>query len=404
MRRMRSVVLFVSLAVLVPSTGLAVTVSTVNELANAVASANAGGDKQITVAAGLYSLNGVYLRITAGGVTVAGATGRSDDVILDGNYETTEIFQVLGSNITLRDMTLKRAYYHPIHIFPENSDVTGILISNIHIIDPGQQAVKINQNEAKTYSVNFGRITQSIIELTDSGRDKVWEINGSCYTGGVDGHHAKGWRVDGNVIKGFWCADGLAEHGVHFWSSSEDTLVEKNRIVNCDRGVGFGLGSSGHLGGIIRNNFISHDSGHSYSDVGIGLESASGVQVYNNTIYHQHSYPNAIEYRFAATRDCAISNNLTNRSIASRDGGTATVSNNITTAQQNWLQNALVGDLHLAAAVAGVVDSGISVSGLLDDIDGEQRPMGRGIDIGADELISAGSTGVPALTWLQLLL
>ncbi len=197
----RSVAWLVALILLTPAMGRAVTVSTVSALADAIESANAGGDKQITLAAGLYSLNGVYLRITADDITVAGATGRSTDVVLDGNYVTTEIFQLLGSNITLRDMTLKRASNHPIHIFPESSDVTGILINNIHIIDPGQQAVKINQNTAKTLSANFGRITRSTIELTENGRDKVWEINGSCYTGGVDAHHAKGWRVDGNIIK-----------------------------------------------------------------------------------------------------------------------------------------------------------------------------------------------------------
>ncbi len=400
----RAILLFwVIFSILAPSGGAAVTVSTVAELTDAVSAANAGGAKEISIAAGEYSLRGAYFRITADGVRVGGATGRRGDVILDGNYETTEIFQILGSNITLRDMTLLRARHHPIHIYPAAKDVTGTLLSNLYIRDPGQQAIKINQNGAKTFSVNFGRVTGSRIELSDNGRNKVWEINGSCYTGGVDAHHAAGWQIDNNIIEGFWCSRGLAEHGVHFWSSSRDTLVEKNRIINCDRGIGFGLGSSGHRGGVIRNNFIFHNTGHDYSDVGIGLESASGVQVYNNTIYHQHAYPNAIEYRFAATHSGNIQNNLSNKAIVSRNEGTATLAANVTGARQQWFVDPAGGDLHLVAAISTVVDRGVTIAGLQDDIDGDPRPMGRGVDIGADEW-QPKSRITPCLAWLNLLL
>ncbi|WP_028582585.1 right-handed parallel beta-helix repeat-containing protein [Desulfogranum japonicum] len=383
----------------------AVTVASVTALENAVTAANSGGDTNIVIAAGTYNLNGVYLRITADNVTVAGATGKSADVILDGNYVTTEIFQIVSSNVTLKDMTLKRAYYHPIHIFPDTGDVTGNRILNVHIIDPGQQAIKINQDAGKNYSAVSGLISDSHIELTDSGRAKVWEINGSCYTGGVDGHHALNWTVSDNYIEGFWCENGLSEHGVHFWSSSADSLVEGNTIVNCDRGIGFGLGSSPHYRGIIRNNMLFHDSGHAHSDVGIGLENAQGAKVYNNTIYHQHSYTNAIEYRFSGTTGGTIANNLTNKAIASRDGGSAQVFSNFTSAQAAWFVNASSGNLHLAYAVNGVVDAGTSISGLTNDIDGQSRPAGLGVDIGADEYSSGdGDSPESVITPLMLLL
>ncbi len=397
-------VLLVVLLLFAPSWSLAVTVSTVTGLETAVTNANGGGDKQITIAAGTYYLNGVYLRLTADNITISGASGKREDVVLDGDYITTEIFQVLGSNITIQDLTLREAMYHPIHVFPGDHDVIGTLIKNVHIIDPGQQAIKINQNGAKTYSANFGTVQQSKIELTESGRAMVWQINNSCYTGGVDAHHAAGWNIKDNVITGFWCYDGLSEHGVHFWSFSEDTVVERNWITNCDRGIGFGLGNSGHVGGIIRNNIIYHDTGHDHSDVGIGLETASGAQVYNNTIFHDHSYPYAIEYRFSATNNVNIINNLTNKSIVSRDGGTASLSHNVTSAQASWFRNAAGGDLHLAAPISQVVDNGIGVFGLRDDFDREARPMGKGVDIGADEWTTSETSESSSLTWLHLLL
>ena len=123
--------------------------------------------------------------------------------------------------------------------------------------------------------------------------------------------------------------------------------MQRNHIIDCDRGIGFGLGSSGHSGGIIRNNMIYHGEDHGVSDVGIGLESASGAQVYNNTIFHEHSYQNAIEYRFAESNNLIIVNNLTNRAITSREGGDdVVISNNVTSAVTGWFIDAANPLLH----------------------------------------------------------
>ncbi len=396
-------VLLCLLCMALASNCFAIEVSTVAALKSAVQSANSGGDKNIVILPGNYSLNGEYLRISAGGTTISGKTANRAAVVLDGGYITTEIFQIVASNVTIRNLTLKRAVYHPIHVMPSGSDVLGTLIENVHILDPGQQAIKINQNSGKTHSVNYGTVRNSHIELSDAGRIKVWEINGSCYTGGVDAHHATGWVIADNLIEGFWCQGGLSEHGVHFWSDSEDTLVERNTIVNCDRGIGFGLGSSGHRGGIIRNNMIYHNTGHNYSDVGIGLENASSVEVYNNTIFHEHAYANGIEYRFAGTNGGLIKNNLTNKAIVSRNGGKADVSHNHTAAKSFWFINPTAGDLQLAGDVDKVIDSGTLLTGLHEDFDKDTRPLGRGIDIGADEIESHSGTA-PVSSWLMMLL
>lgn len=396
----------------VSSASADILVSTVSQLVTAVNNTQSGGDRTILVADGTYALNGSYLRIVANNVTVRSQSGKRASVILDGNYQSSEIFQIVASNATIADLTLKRAYDHPIHIMATSSnDVENTLISNVHIIDPGQQAIKINPNAGRTHFVNNGRITESLIELTATGRSKVWDRNGSCYTGGIDAHQADGWIVEDNEIRGFWCSNGLSEHGVHFWSDSSNTLVQRNHIVDCDRGIGFGLGSSGHSGGIIRNNMISHGPDHGYSDVGIGLESASGAQVYNNTIFHEHSYSNAIEYRFAASNNLTIVNNLSNRAISSRDNGsTVLLATNVTTADAAWFMDANNGDLHLHSERSGVTGAARSVSGLIDDFDKQSRPQGAGLDIGADEYSvfvpdkpSPSSNSSTTFGWLLLL-
>lgn len=382
-----------------------VLVNSVSSLVNAVNAANGGGEKTIFIADGYYPLNGNYLRITADGVSVASASGERAQVVLDGNYQTTEIFQIVASNVTISNLTLQEAYYHPIHVMAaDDHDVLNTVIKNVHIIDPGQQAIKINQDGAKNYSPNNGLIEGCLIELTDAGRQKVLDINGSCYTGGIDAHHAANWIIRDNEVRGFWCADGLSEHGIHLWSFSANTLVERNRIIDCDRGIGFGLGDSGHVGGIIRNNMLYHGPDHGESDVGIGLESASGAQVYNNTIYHEHPYPNAIEYRFAATTDVTISNNLSNRAITSRQGGSATLAANVTTALPTWFRNLAKEDLHLSnQLLPQVINKGIFINGLIDDVDKEYRPQNGGIDIGADEY-HREENSISHLSWIRLLL
>lgn len=396
-----------------------VIVGTVSDLVSAVNVTQSGGDRTILIADGNYQLAGNYLRIAVHGVTVRSQSGNRESVVLDGNYQTTDIFLIAASEATIADLTLKRAQDHPIHVMGEvdnDADISGVLINNVHIIDPGKQAIKIKLSSAG-YAADFGTVKNSLIELTASGRDFVENdtSNGYCYTGGIAAHGAEGWVVQDNEIRGFWCSTGLSEHAVHFWSDSSDTLVERNLIVDCDRGVGFGLGNSGHSGGIIRNNMIHHGEDHGESNAGIVLESTTGAQVYNNTIFQEHGYPNAIEYRFAASNNLTIVNNLTNRAISSREGGTTTqLAANIDTASADWFVDAAHGDLHLLSERSGVTDAALALSGLTDDFDKQSRPQGTGVDIGADEYSAnvpvklpdkqpATNTGQATLSWLFLL-
>jgi len=381
---MKKILLLAIVLIISLKTNATAIVSTVAELQSAINNANIGGDPDIRIVDGTYYLDGVYLQISRNGISVKSESGNRENVVLDGGYVTTEIFQIIASNTTIANLTLQKAQDHPIHIMGgDNSDISGVVISNVHIIDPGQQAIKINPRNG--YFVNNGVIKNCKIELTQSGRTYVWNHNGSCYTGGIDAHAAANWVISDNEITGFWCKDGLSEHGIHFWNNSKNTLVERNHIVDCDRGIGFGLNSSTHHGGTIRNNMIYHPRNHGYSDVGIGLESADNVKVYNNTIFLNHNYPNAIEYRFSTTTGGIIKNNLTNKAITSRSGATSDVSNNITSAIANWFVNTAKGDLHLKSAINGVAESGVDIEGLTDDFDKDLRPIGNNIDIGADE-------------------
>lgn len=375
---------------------------------------------------GTYNLNGVYLLVTADGVSLRGASGNREAVILDGNYVSDEIVQVTASNVTIADMTLKRAVYHPIHVAATNgSDVTGTLIHNVHIVDPGQQGIKINPDAARTHFTDDGEISCSRIELTGAGRSQVLSINGDdCYTGGIDAHWSKGWQIRDNDLEGFWCSVGLPDPAIHFWTGSRDTTVVRNKLLDNARGIGFGLLYSGsgrtyvddpcpessgyvdHYGGVIRNNFVvqqdpaMYDSEYGF-DSGIALAQACGTRVIHNSVAASLSPFNSIEYRFTNT-NVDILNNLTTHAIMQRDGASASLAGNITGVSPSVFADPVAGDLHLRPESTTIMDGGVSLGpDEQRDIDGQPRSVPP--DVGADEYVFCGSGLRELIQILQVL-
>jgi hypothetical protein len=280
------------------------------------------------------------------------------------------------------------------------------LLYNLHIIDPGEQAVKINPVDMVHFTDN-GVIACSRIELTDAGRPY---IRNNCYTGGIDAHKSRGWLVRDNEIEGFWCPAGLAEHAVHFWRGGRDTLVERNTLLNNARGIGFGLATDGeartylddpcpmaggtyvdHYNGIIRNNVVFANQADLFSseygfDCGICLWTACGAKVLHNTVYSTLAPFSSIEWRFSNSW-IDLTNNLVSHTLRERDGAHTIQAGNVTGAQAAWFTNVAEGNLHLSAGAGEAIDHGVSVpAGLCDsDMDGDPRPIGDARDVGADE-------------------
>lgn len=349
-------------------------VSNVSELLSAVEYANANGNVEILLADGTYQLDGM-LWIDGVNVGFRGQSGNRDAVVVRGDGMSggvSHVFNVPGDYFAVQDMTVGWVANHAVQIHG-NSDADYPYFSNVRFVDTGEQMLKVSTDFGSSWS--DGGIVEDCSFEYSAG------IGPQYYIGGVDGHQCRDWTVRDCYFYGIRSPESdLAEHAIHFWSESEGTVVERNRITRCDRGIGFGLGDSGHGSGMIRNNFV-----HTTRDVGIGLENASGVDVYNNSLYTVN-YANSIEYRFAGTSGGEIVNNLASGEIASRDGGTASVSTNLTAAQASWFQDAGSGDLHLTSAASGAVDAGQTLSEVTVDFDSEDRPAGSGYDIGGDEV------------------
>jgi hypothetical protein len=352
---------------------------------------------------GLYKMQGGEaqrrLNFKTAGVTLRSASGDRTKVVIDGEYQTLEMIFIAASDVTIADLTLKRAIDHPVHVTGAPGGAKGTLLYNLEIVDGGEQFVKVNGDGAGNY-VDDGRLECSHLELTAAGRPHVEPNPGGCYTGGIDGHGAWGWKVRLNTFKGIYCTSGgLAEHAVHFWTGSRDTLVERNTIIDCGRGVGFGLGQSGaarsyandpypgvgykgHIDGIIRNNVIHVGAAAAaYFDTGIGLEQAMGARVLHNTVVSKPTF-SSIDYRFANTK-AEIRNNLAFK-ISVRDGASGSVDHNLEGAPASLFVNATAVNYHLVAGASVAIDKGVVVAGAGLDIDGKAHDAGAP-DLGAHE-------------------
>jgi hypothetical protein len=222
----------------------------------------------------------------------------------------------------------------------------------------------------------------------------------SDYTNGVDVLGGRNWvvrdnefqRIRGRADQGYRCGPTIL-----FWRDCRDTLVTRNTLVDCYRGIAIGLtpgdakagaAESGfdHLRGLVCNNAISNLN--AWCDEAIEVNAAKDVRVEHNTVFVEGRVPWSIGVRFRGTT-ASVRNNLTNKDIIERDGGRMTAEGNVTTAAGNWFANARAGDLRLAsgqtkAARSGtVLPAGESNRELSRDAAGQPRPAGQRPDVGA---------------------
>ena len=355
------------------------------------------------LAAGTYVLSAAnYISLRTDGITIRGATGQAEDVVIDGGFEAPFGLSINASDVVVSDLTIRNIYYHPVHITPSDGrTITGVRLYRVRVIDGAEQAIKINTGGKGTLFADDGEVACSHLELTDAGRAQV---RNNCYTGGIDMHQGRGWVFRDNHVEGFWCDSGLSEHGIHIWRGTRDTLIERNVLVDNARGIGLGLGndSTGRAwadapcgalvaqdyDAVVQNNMVVAtdprlDASASGFDVGIGLESACGADVRHNSVYSSYAPFSSIEYRFDPTT-ATIANNLMSHQLRDRGAGPMTLAGNVENVGADAFVDPASGDLHLAGPGTLADGAGDPAHRTVDDIDGEQR--GSPPDVGADEL------------------
>ncbi|MCB2173630.1 right-handed parallel beta-helix repeat-containing protein [bacterium] len=359
---------------LAPPAGLTESVATESQIRDRAYNAPAG--TTLFIAPGTYTLTS-YVHIVNDGISLRGATGDRDDVILDFGGMVGGAFGVMidADDVVLADLTIRNTSDHGVAIQGADSPT----LYNLHIVDSNDQLVKVNPVGDGSED---GLLACSLLEYTTSAPDD--------YTNGISAHNAQRWVVRDNVWRRIrTSSDNAPVQTILFWSGSRDTVVERNLLIDCSRGIAFGDSSHGpgdHIGGIVRNNIIYNRLPH---DTAVEMVHATGWLVAHNTVLLLDPLPGlswGMEARFADTTG-TFANNLTNMTIwENRDGAAAVAgSDNIEAADPGWLVDPEAFDFRLTSRAGSAIDRGSSgyLGQIPADFHGELRDAAP--DIGADE-------------------
>jgi hypothetical protein len=210
-----------------------VNVSTVSQLQSAVANLQSG--VTIMIAPGTYNLTGsLNVPQNRTNVAIRGATGNRDDVVIRGNgmIGGSVPFGIWTGNVngvTIADLTIRDVTDDGIIL---NAGTVSPLIHNVHLLDIGDQFIKVNPS-----NVDNGVLEYSTMEFSSG-----WV--GDYYTAGLDIHNGDNWRIEHNTFKNFRQHPG-ATTGTHpallIWNDSRNAQVRWNTFINNDWDIALGL-------------------------------------------------------------------------------------------------------------------------------------------------------------------
>lgn len=302
-------------------------VNNISSFYHAINQANKSGMTDIALAPGTYKISKTVV-ISAPNIRLIGnpIDPSSTHIIGHGMRNRSAVENILNINakhFTLDGIKLSDAGNHLIQISGER-DADFPVLKNCILQDSFEQLVKVSSGGNSKRASDYGIVDNCEFKYTNG-------IGPNYYIGGLDAHGARGWMVANSIFRNIASPDNrVAEFAIHFWNGAKSNTVENNIIVNCDRGIGFGLQGRPAEGGAIINNLIVHQvKEHPSSDVGIILEQTPNTQVLDNRVYLAHSYPNAIEYRFKETSNVVIMDNITNKPIQKRSNAQASLFNNV---------------------------------------------------------------------------
>ena len=369
--------------------GPTILVSDVRELVRSLNQAEAG--QTILIEDGHYMMPH-YVQISADNVTLRSASGQRERVIMDGAESRHR--ELLGiracSGVTIADLTIQNIQCNGFKINSE-TNVQKLTIRNciIHNIwQRGIKGVKVPKENRETTRPRDCRIQYCLFYNDRPKRlsDDPADIAKGNYVAGIDVMFAKDWIISDNVFVGIQGRTYEGRGAVFIWHDSQDCVIERNIIIDCD--VGLQLGNPHRPGEIqyhcvrctARNNFITRAP-----EAGIVTVYTRDCKLLSNTIHDPESKLQRLLRTVFTNDGLLIANNLiSGPGIKNESESKITFLNNLIKDVTDGFIDPARGDLHLKSTAIEAIDKGLTRAEVIDDVDRERREAKP--DIGADEL------------------
>jgi len=369
--------------------GPVVEVSNVSELVRAIEQAKA--NQTILIADGRYMMPR-YVQIAADNVTLRGASGHRERVILDGAQSRHgELLGITAcSGVTIADLTIQNIRFNGFKINSQ-TNVQKLTIYNciIHNIwQRGVKGVKVPKENRQAIRPKQCKI-QYCLFYNDRPKqlsDDPGDIADGNYVAGIDVMYAKDWVISDNVFVGIQGRTYEGRGAVFLWFDAQDCVIERNIIIDCD--VGLQLGNPHRADGIeyhcvrctARNNFITRAP-----EAGIVAVYTKDCRILNNTIHDPQSRLQRLIRTVFNNDGLVIANNLlSGPGIRNESESEIEFRANLIEDLTHAFVEPERGNLHLTYAATEAIGTGVAMKEVSDDIDKQSR---RGKpDIGADEI------------------
>ena len=375
---------------LAPPKGEVITVATMEELLRAAERIGDGGT--IFIAEGQYRLSRPVILREKKNISIRSAAGDPAKVTLrgkgwDSEAKGDDILRIAHcEGITIADLTFADCRSYGIKVEAENAP-KDIHIYNCRFRNIGVRAIK--GSAGKDLKVRAVRGSVRYCHFENTRIPPAHWLFGGDYISAIDMMALDDWTFSDNVFRNIKGRNGGGRAAIFIWVRSRRVIVERNFIINCDRGIAFGnpgkstANISGERlvyvdDGIIRNNFIT-----SGPDCGIELWYAENIKVYNNSIWRpEQNFSRGIRIG-AGTSHTEIVNNLVHGEIRF-DGGEAQLRQNLAGRLDGYFVDPTSGNLALTQAATEAISQGIPLPDVPEDI--RRQPRSEHPDIGAWEL------------------
>lgn len=370
--------------------GEVIRVADTRELDEAVRRVKPGGT--ILLSDGVYPIDRTVV-VATDGVTVRGASGQRDRVVLDGGGTLGELLTLRRcTGVTVADLTVRNVRWNGIKL-DSDTGVQRATIRNCVLHNIWQRAVKgvkVPEPNRETLRPRGCVVEYCLFandrpkRLEDDPADTPENFGGN-YVGGIDVMYAADWTIRDNVFVGIRGRTGTARGAIFLWHDTHNSLVERNVIVDCDSGICLGNSSKPDdvpihcTGVVVRNNFVCRAP-----ENGILADYTRDCSILHNTVQDPSSRLGRLIRMVHENEGLLVANNLLSGPpprIESRSR--VDLRNNFSRDLTAAFVAPVEGNLRLTANATEAIDKAVRLPGLDTDIDG--HPRGPAPDLGAHE-------------------